>query len=135
MTSERKLSIASLIFKLIAIALIATGIYLLIKVSAQDLKTIAANFDKEGFKESISRIIDLLKKIIKYKLNLIIFGIGIILAITTYILDLIILSIASWKTQAFGKFILFITTLLPILWVISGFGNIGVIVKKRVYPA
>ncbi|ENY68542.1 Hypothetical protein MAU_6220 [Metamycoplasma auris 15026] len=134
MTSERKISIVSIIIKLIAIALIAAGIYLFVKATAKDIKVITDNFEKEGFKETIGRIVELLKNLIDKKMIFIILGVGIFLAILTYILDLIILSIASWKSQAFGKVILFITTLLPILWIISGFGNIAIAVKKRIYP-
>lgn len=57
--------------------------------------------------------------------------VGLAVRFLTYVIDVVILSIASWKQQTFGKIILFITTIFPILWVISWIGNIGIIAKKR----
>ncbi|WP_427867233.1 hypothetical protein [Mycoplasmopsis arginini] len=128
MTKERSLSLANLVIKFLLVIILAISIYFLYR----GLEKIMQDNSRDYANDGMQVLLDDLKKAFKENSTwgiLLIVGLGV--RFLTFVLDVIVLSIASWKEQTFGKIILFITTIFPILWVISWIGNIGIIAKKR----
>lgn len=128
MTSERKLSIATLIFKITSIILIAISLYFIITAFMKFMAEHNKSYNKDNLDELYNDFKIILKENAKWGICL---GTAYGLSILTYILDIIIISIASWKTQAFGKIILLLSLIIKPLWLFSWIGNIGIIAKKR----
>ncbi|MDI3351571.1 hypothetical protein [Mycoplasmopsis arginini] len=128
MTKERSLSLANLIIKFFLVIILAISFYFLYR----GLEKIMQDNSRDYANDGIQVLLDDLKKTFeKNSIWGILLIVGLAVRFLTYAIDVVILSIASWKQQTFGKIILFITTIFPILWVISWIGNIGVIAKKR----
>lgn len=128
MTKERSLSLANLVIKFLLVIILAISIYFLYR----GLEKIMQDNSRDYANDGMQVLLDDLKKAFKENSTwgiLLIVGLGV--RFLTFVLDVIVLSIASWKEQTFGKIILFITTIFPALWVISWIGNIGIIAKKR----
>ncbi|WP_369991418.1 hypothetical protein AB8O52_00180 [Mycoplasmopsis arginini] len=128
MTKERSLSLANLIIKFFLVIILAISFYFLYR----GLEKIMQDNSRDYANDGIQVLLDDLKKTFeKNSIWGILLIVGLAVRFLTYVIDVVILSIASWKQQTFGKIILFITTIFPILWVISWIGNIGIIAKKR----
>lgn len=128
MTKERSLSLANLIIKFFLVIILAISFYFLYR----GLEKIMQDNSRDYANDGIQVLLDDLKKTFeKNSIWGILLIVGLAVRFLTYAIDVVILSIASWKQQTFGKIILFITTIFPILSVISWIGNIGVIAKKR----
>ncbi|BAQ54583.1 hypothetical protein [Mycoplasmopsis arginini] len=128
MTKERSLSLANLIIKFFLVIILAISFYFLYR----GLEKIMQDNSRDYANDGIQVLLDDLKKTFeKNSIWGILLIVGLAVRFLTYAIDVVILSIASWKQQTFGKIILFITTIFPILWVISWIGNIGIIAKKR----
>ncbi|MDP4042937.1 hypothetical protein [Mycoplasmopsis arginini] len=128
MTKERSLSLANLIIKFFLVIILAISFYFLYR----GLEKIMQDNSRDYANDGIQVLLDDIKKIFEENsIWGILLIVGLAVRFLTYVIDVVILSIASWKQQTFGKIILFITTIFPILWVISWIGNIGIIAKKR----
>ncbi|MBN4089302.1 hypothetical protein OF364_01490 [Mycoplasma enhydrae] len=129
MTSERSFSIVNLILKFVAIILITVGIYFFVTNFLNFIKVNNKSYDETNLDilfQDLKSLFATNKKYFYLAIS------GIILAYLTYIFDIVILSIASWSSQASGKIQLLVSTILPIpLWVVSWIGNILIIAKKR----
>ncbi|AZZ65624.1 hypothetical protein DMC14_002410 [Metamycoplasma phocicerebrale] len=129
MTGERSFSIVNLLFKTAAIILIAVGVYYFVSLFLKFVKDNNKSYDETN--------LDVLLQDIKVFFNvnkkyLFLAASGLILAYLTYVFDIVILSMASWSSQAAGKIILLVATILPIpLWAISWIGNIFIIAKRK----
>lgn len=128
MTKERSLSLANLIIKFFLVIILAISFYFLYR----GLEKIMQDNSRDYANDGIQVLLDDIKKIFEENsIWGILLIVGLAVRFLTYVINVVILSIASWKQQTFGKIILFITTIFPILWVISWIGNIGIIAKKR----
>ncbi|MGX9339587.1 hypothetical protein ACWXVO_02525 [Mycoplasma sp. 1890] len=140
MKSEAKISISSFIFKIfVFIGLIISGYFIYTSVSNflgsvnNKFESSDVNQTYKGINDFLNDIINLLKENLKW---FIILGFSLLGAILTWILDVIVLSFAPWKTNKFGKTILFLSTifpLFPIFWIISIIGNLAIIANKNSY--
>ncbi|SYV89533.1 Uncharacterised protein, partial [Metamycoplasma alkalescens] len=93
MTSERKLSIVSLIIKVVGIILLGVAIYFIIQNAAPAIKELKEKIETESFKDTFDRIKSIIKSNLTY---FIILGSGLLTAVLTYVLDLAILTMSSW---------------------------------------
>lgn len=128
MTKERSLSLANLIIKFFLVIVLAISFYFLYRGLEKIMQDNSRDYANDGIQVLLE---DIKKTFEKNSIWGILLIIGSAVRFLTYVIDVVILSIASWKQQTFGKIILFITTIFPILWVISWIGNIGIIAKKR----
>ncbi|BAP39488.1 hypothetical protein [Metamycoplasma canadense] len=150
MTFERKLSIVNLIIKAVLIVLLSIAIYNIVNsikefisqvgeknISFKSLLDNAILYIKSGGandkKEDTEYFVKLIAHLRENIKNLIFIIVSLILLGLANIFDIVILSIASWKSQAAGKALILVAIIVSPLWVLSIFGNIAIISKKRVF--